>query len=77
LLNFVLIYLKYKVNVVNKSQTGESMKNEVSSASANTTNENTNNNQTTRKPYETPILEQHGKWELATGQFGSGVVGGP
>jgi hypothetical protein len=53
------------------------MKNETSSQPATTISENTENNQSTRKPYEIPILEHHGKWELATGQFGSGVVGGP
>jgi hypothetical protein len=30
-----------------------------------------------RKPYERPVLEQHGEWKSMTGQFGSGVVGGP
>jgi hypothetical protein len=30
-----------------------------------------------RKPYEIPILEQHGEWKSMTGQFGSGVIGGP
>jgi hypothetical protein len=73
---FILILSKYKFSASNASRE-EIMKTETNHPAPILETINTENNQTIRKSYETPILEQHGKWELAIGQFGSGVVGGP